>query len=61
MVVGGVKAGVGVLLVREALALFRGVERCGCRSCGHGGWWGGVRIDGEGVEPLLLLRVIVGG
>lgn len=61
MAVGGVKAGVGVLLVGEALALFGGVEGRGCCSCGHGGWWGGVGIDGEGVEPLLLLRVIVGG
>ena len=58
---GVVEAGVGVLLVREALALFGGVEGCGCCSWGHGGWWCGVGIDGEGVEPLLLLRIIVGG
>ena len=38
MAVGVVKAGVGVLLVRVALALFGGVEGCGCCSCGHGGW-----------------------
>ncbi len=58
---GVVEAGVGVFLVREALALFGGVEGCDCCSWGHGGWWGGVGIDGECVEPLLLLGVIVGG
>ena len=58
---GVVEAGVGLLLVGEALALFGGVEGWGCCSWGYGGWWGGVGIHGEGVEPLLLLGVVVGG